>query len=108
MASRLFDAVRAHFSRHKHSMVGALQLRRDLGEFEAWVRRNAVSEFQRERWREEAAACGALAVPAATLPRLLMEREAEAEAVGGRRGRRPLSRTSCASCGSGRTTNQRC
>ena len=83
MASRLFDAVRAHFSRHKHSMVGALQLRRDLGEFEAWVRRNAVSEFQRERWREEAAACGALAVPAASLPRLLMEREAEAEAVGG-------------------------
>ena len=67
MASRLFDAVRAHFSRHKHSMVGALQLRRDLGEFEAWVRRNAVSEFQRERWREEAAACGALAVPAASL-----------------------------------------
>ena len=67
-------------------MTGALQLKRDLGEFEAWARREADSERQLAAWRRVVDLCGALIVPPAA-PGLLAEtREAAREEVPVRMG----------------------
>ena len=65
--------MEAHVARHKYTMTGALQLKRDLGEFEAWARREADSERQLAAWRPVVDLCGALIVPPAALPGLLAE-----------------------------------
>jgi hypothetical protein len=84
LAARLRASVEAHVARHRYTMTGALQLKRDLGEFEAWARREADSERQLAAWRRVVDLCGALIVPPAALPGLLAEtreaaREEEAE-----------------------------
>ena len=73
LAARLRASVEAHVARHKYTMTGALQLKRDLGEFEAWARREADSERQLAAWRRVVDLCGALIVPPAALPGLLAE-----------------------------------
>ena len=47
IARRLHVAVTNYVGHFSYSMIGALQLKRDLGEYEAWVRKVADSEVGR-------------------------------------------------------------
>ena len=79
MARRLHAVVTEHVARFSYSMIGALQLKRDLGEYEGWVRKMANSERQLSTWRTTLELCSALIIPAAGLPSLLADTRRVAE-----------------------------
>jgi hypothetical protein len=114
LASRALVAIKGHFfelGRFAYSAAGALQLKRDLGEFEAWavsvsstvsdVRGRDARESEKlhdanavgsavaaalrdeiqKQWRDTLEACDVLLVPPDALPGLLKQRTAEEESA---------------------------
>ena len=98
LSSRALAAARRHFfelDRFAYSAAGALQLKRDLGEFEAATavassssagegEANAgvvaaLREKTKKQWRETLEACDVLLVPPDALPGLLKQRSCESK-----------------------------
>lgn len=94
-AATLHKTVMAHVARFHHTATGALQLKRDVGEFDAFVRticgtNPGKSSPASRAWRDALDRCNALIVSAQALPELLRETRAaavaDAEAERARRG----------------------
>ena len=94
-AATLHKTVLAHVARFHHTATGALQLKRDVGEFDAFVRticgtNPGKSSPASRAWRDALDRCNALIVSAQALPELLRETRAaavaDAEAERARRG----------------------
>jgi len=81
-ASMLHKTVLAHVARFNHTATGALQLKRDVGEFDAFVRSICArkSSPASRAWRDALDRCNALIIPAHALPELLRETRAAAVA----------------------------
>ena len=93
-ASMLHKTVLAHVARFHHTATGALQLKRDVGELDAFVGSICASGRKSSpasrAWRDALDRCNALIIPAHALPELLRETRAaavaDAEAERARRG----------------------
>ena len=81
-AAMLHKTVLAHVARFHHTATGALQLKRDVGEFDAFVRSICArkSSPASRAWRDALDRCNALIIPAHALPELLRETRAAAVA----------------------------
>ena len=76
-ALALHKTVTAHTMRFHYTVTGALQLKRDVGEFDVWVKGTCKlherTSAAARAWRESLDRCNALLIPAHALPELLRE-----------------------------------
>ena len=79
LARKLRASVTAHAQRFTYSMTGAMQIKRDLGEYEAFViDAGCDSRAQLSEWRRTLELSGALVIPPDALPGMLAEVTREA------------------------------